>query len=156
MLFVPKTCRWGGNVKSKNSRFSPQYFAKITLRRFAVNVKKISFQTFTSARFSPIVAAVSLRCNLPSRWGYCSMNLFHMGSASLHPCLYSVSLTGLRPGGAEEVVDEGGGVADVDVVVLVAVGIVEVDGAGVAAQQVVDEGGDIGDIDVSAIIGVAA
>ena len=81
---------------------------------------------------------------------------FHSGSDSLHPCLCPVSLTGLRPGAAEEVVDEGGGVADVDVDVLVAVGIVEVDGTGVAAQQVVDKGGNVTDIDLAVAVQIAS
>ena len=55
----------------------------------------------------------------------------------------------LIPRAAQQVVDKGGYIADVDAAVLVAVGARQVDAAGVAAQEVVDQDSDIADVHVA-------
>ena len=59
------------------------------------------------------------------------------------------------PAVVEDVVGEGGGVGDVDVAVLVAVGVDEVD-CGVAVEDVVNQFGDVGNLDGAVAVDVAA
>ena len=60
----------------------------------------------------------------------------------------------LIPSAGEQVVDQGGDVADVDAAVLVAVGTTQVDARCVAAKQVVDQGGHVADIHAAVAVHV--
>ena len=65
------------------------------------------------------------------------------------------SVTLLWPAAAQEVVDEGGDIADIDTAILIAIGGVDIDVRSVAAQQVVNQGGHISNVHVAVSIHVA-
>ena len=54
----------------------------------------------------------------------------------------------------EQVVDQGGDVADVDAAVLVAVGTTQVDARSIAGEQIVDQGRHVADVHIAIAIHV--
>ena len=59
------------------------------------------------------------------------------------------------PGAVEQVVDQRGGIGDVNPALQVAVGVLHVEASGVAIEQVVDQRGGVGDINITIAVHIA-